>query len=708
MKTYNIIYHDAHHLLGLCRNIGIDHEPNVLVQVFMGICTKERIIQVQQAIKQAIPQAKVVGSSTASEILEGKIISKTCILAISVFEKTKISTHLVHHEELSHFNSGQRLAEKLFQEDTKVLILFGDGLNTNGEEVIQGIDAVNQNVVVAGGLAGDNDLLLQTFVFTEDECSDCGVVGAALHNSELFVHTDYNFDWEPLGKLLKVTGANRNHIYTIDNLSAVDAFAKYLGADFARGLPYTGQEYPLMAEREGSIISRPVIGRLANGGVVVNANMRVGETVRFGYANFNTVLESAQKMHEQLAQQPMESVFVYYCTARLGFFKAAGVRETLPNYHDVPVSGFFSYGEFSRMKNRNQLVCQTMTVLVLSEDGKARGHRQQESPGDMDNPLMRGNMALYNLIKVTSDELADANQELMIMNTELNKVNHDLAWEVEERKAAEEQLSKANHVLVDTLEELKLTQEQMIRSEKMAALGNLVAGMAHEINTPVGISITASSHLEQVVMEFRELCQRKEINLGELEEYLSDFLQASHIIQGNLGRAAQLISSFKQVSVDQSNEIKQEFQIRQYLLEIITSLQPKIKQTEHQIILECDDDLKMNSYPGVIYQIITNLVMNSLLHAFPESQSGRIKIGVQRQGTNLLLTYHDNGIGMKQNILGRIFDPFFTTKRGKGGTGLGLYIIYNLVTQKLGGKIICTSECDCGTEFTVSIPMETL
>jgi len=633
MKTYNIIYDDGYDLLEFCCRVGIDQAPNVLVQVFMGICDKAQIGKVQQAIKRAMPQAKVVGASTACEILQGQITSNACIFAISVFEKTRVSTCLVPHEGTSHFNSGQQLALQLFQSDTKVLILFGDGLNTNGEEVIQGIDAVDQDVVVAGGLAGDNDQLVQTFVFTESKSSDCGIVGAALHNSKLCVYTDYNFDWEPLGRPLKITAGSRNHIYTIENLTAVDAFGKYLGEEFAQGLPHTGQEYPLMAEREGSIISRPIIGLLDNGGMVVNANMRVGETVRFGYANFNTVLESAQKMHQQLEQHPMETVFVYYCTARLGFFKAVGVRETLPNYHDIPVSGFFSYGEFSRMGNRNQLVCQTMTVLVLSEDDKARGRRKQETPGDIKNPLMRGNMALYNLIKVTSDELAEANHELTIMNTTLNQVNHDLACEIEERKLTEEQLNKANLVLLETLEELKITQQQMIRSEKMAALGNLVAGMAHEINTPVGIGLTASSYLETVVKEFALLCQNKQISHREVDEYLDDFLQASQLIQRNLGRAAQLISNFKQVSVDQSNEVKRIFYIRQYLDEIITSLQPKLTRTQHQIILQCEDDLQMNGYPGVFYQILTNLVMNSFLHAFDEKQSGIIQISAQMEGS---------------------------------------------------------------------------
>jgi|GEM_PF-2010814 len=706
MKTYNVTYSEDYDLVAFCQKEGIEHAPNVLVQVFTGFRDLEYIRRVQQAIRTAMPLAKVVGASTASEILDGKIVTNTCILAISVFEKTQISTHLVPHEGICHVSSGERLARKLFRPNTQVLILFGDGLHSNGEEIIQGIDSVNQDVVVAGGLAGDNDLLIQTFVFTESEISDCGVVGAALHNSDLCVYTTYNFDWEPLGKPLKVTGAARNHIYSIENLTAVGAFGKYLGEDFAKGLPYTGQEYPLMAEREGAIISRPVIGRLDNDGVVVNANMKVGETVRFGYANFNTVLESASKMHKQLEEQPMEAVFVYYCTARLGFFKSAGVTETLPKYFDVPVSGFFSYGEFSRMENRNQLVCQTMTILVLSEDPNSRGKRREETAGDIKNPLMRGNMALYNLIKVTSTELAEANTELKTMNEELNEVNQNLAYEIEERKLAEEQLKEANTVLQHTLEELKLTQEHMIRSEKMASLGNLVAGMAHEINTPVGISITASSHLEKIAKEFKVLCQGDEVSYEELEGYLDDFIQAGQIIKGNLLRAAQLVNSFKQVSVDQSSDVKRKFNVRQYLDEIIISLHPKIKQTSHQIIVECDDDLASNSYPGALYQIVSNLVLNSMTHAFDDKVAGEIKISAKEKDSNLQIVYSDNGRGIEKNIVDRIFDPFFTTKRGQGGTGLGLFIVYNLVTQKVLGTINCSSELGVGTEFVVQIPID--
>lgn len=268
----------------------------------------------------------------------------------------------------------------------------------------------------------------------------------------------------------------------------------------------------------------------------------------------------------------------------------------------------------------------------------------------------------------------------MAMNEELNQVNQNLAYEIEERKQAEEQLMQANAVLEHTLEELKITQEHMIRSEKMAALGNLVAGMAHEINTPVGIN-AASSHLEKIATEFKALCQEEEVSYEILEGYLDDFIQAGQIIRGNLLRAAQLVNSFKQVSVDQSSDVKRKFNVRQYLDEIIMSLHPKIKQTPHQIIVECDDDLVIHNYPGALYQIISNLVLNSITHAFNKNVVGEIKIIVKEKDSTLELLYCDNGNGMK-NIVDQVFDPFFTTKRGQGGTGLGLFIVYNLVTQK--------------------------
>ena len=208
-----------------------------------------------------------------------------------------------------------------------------------------------------------------------------------------------------------------------------------------------------------------------------------------------------------------------------------------------------------------------------------------------------------------------------------------------------------------------------------------------------------------MVRDLKELCQNKEINRTQLEEYLEDICQASQIIKSNLSRAAHLVSSFKQVSVDQSSEALRRFVVLQYLDEIITSLQPQLKNNQHPICIECPEDLTVTTYPGALYQIISNLVLNSLFHAFDDEKEGRISIQVERQDKDLKIIYKDNGKGMDKRVQDRIFEPFFTTRRGRGGTGLGLYVIYNVITQKLGGSIRCNSEPGKGTEFVVNFPV---
>jgi PAS domain S-box-containing protein len=267
--------------------------------------------------------------------------------------------------------------------------------------------------------------------------------------------------------------------------------------------------------------------------------------------------------------------------------------------------------------------------------------------------------------------------------------------DISERKEAEDKL---HH----TLDELRQTQDVLVQSEKMASLGGLVAGVAHEINTPVGIGVTASSHLSEAVGNLRRSFAGGTLKKSELEASFETIDQASEMISTNLRRAAELIGSFKQVAVDQSSEEKREFQVGEYLDEIILSLHPKIKQTKHRVSVDCDSSLLVNSYPGAISQIITNLVMNSLIHAYDDGDEGSIRISALDNGDHITLKYFDDGKGMDTESLKKIFDPFFTTKRGSGGSGLGMNILYNLVTQTLGGTVVCDSQPGEGTTFTIT------
>ncbi len=265
-------------------------------------------------------------------------------------------------------------------------------------------------------------------------------------------------------------------------------------------------------------------------------------------------------------------------------------------------------------------------------------------------------------------------------------------------------LQEKNDELTKTLQELKATQEQLIESEKMAALGNLVAGVAHEINTPLGISVTAASVLNEDTTDFLNTYKSGKTKRAELETFLDTAIESSQMILANLNRAAELIQSFKQVAVDQSGETERLFKLKDYLDEIMLSLSGEVKKTKHSVKITGNENLTLSSFPGAFSQIVTNLLMNSIIHAYNEEDSGQIKLDFKREGEVVILQYSDDGKGINSENMSKIFDPFFTTNRSQGGTGLGLHIVYNLVTQRLKGTIHCESKLGVGTKFIIKFP----
>lgn len=248
---------------------------------------------------------------------------------------------------------------------------------------------------------------------------------------------------------------------------------------------------------------------------------------------------------------------------------------------------------------------------------------------------------------------------------------------------------------------LKNTQNELVQTEKMASLGRLVAGVAHEINTPIGVSVTAASHLNKETKKFKKDYKSENVTQQSFENYIATSAQSSDIILKNLERAANMIQNFKQISVDQSSDEIRDFYLEEYLQSIIESLKPTMKNMKNEVILLCDSNIKIESNPGVFSQIFSNLIINSILHGFENDPDGQISIEVKQNNKELTIIYKDNGKGVDKDNLGKIFDPFFTTKRGKGGSGLGTHIIYNLVTQKLNGTIEADSVVGSGLTFTM-------
>ncbi len=273
-----------------------------------------------------------------------------------------------------------------------------------------------------------------------------------------------------------------------------------------------------------------------------------------------------------------------------------------------------------------------------------------------------------------------------------------------EKSRYQKELESANNELKISLETLEHARDQLVQSEKMAALGELVAGVAHEINTPVGVGVTAASFLDTKTREFSTLYDSGELKRSELENYLQTVQEVSNSILINMERAAELISSFKQVAVDQSSEKRRRFNLREYIDEILLSLRPRYKKTSHKINVSCASDIEITSYPGAFSQILNNMIMNSLIHGFKDMENGEIQIELIRGKDQIVFEYRDNGRGMDESQKEKVFDPFFTTMRGKGGTGLGMSIVFNLVTQTLKGQVDLNSEPGKGVSFIMTLP----
>ncbi|MDM8526608.1 ATP-binding protein [Anaerolineales bacterium HSG24] len=288
--------------------------------------------------------------------------------------------------------------------------------------------------------------------------------------------------------------------------------------------------------------------------------------------------------------------------------------------------------------------------------------------------------------------------------------------DITQRKLMEERMSNYNRILEDevaartaelttALGNLQSTQSQLVESEKMAALGSLVAGVAHEINTPVGIGVSMASLLQHETEKVVNMVKTGKIKVSVLKEYLQTARESSRLILNNLNRAAELVQSFKQVAVDQTSLERRDFLVSAYIEEILLSLRHVMKRTKHQVTVGGDRQLILNSFPGAFSQVVSNLVINSLRHAYEDDDLGNIQFMIMPEQDWVTIVYQDDGVGITPENLEKIFEPFFTTARSQGGSGLGLHIVYNLVTQTLGGKISCESEIGRGTKFTLELPV---
>jgi PAS domain S-box-containing protein len=280
-----------------------------------------------------------------------------------------------------------------------------------------------------------------------------------------------------------------------------------------------------------------------------------------------------------------------------------------------------------------------------------------------------------------------------------------VALDIGARKKSEREMLKAKDAAETALRNLRETQASLIEAEKLAALGRMVAGVAHEVNNPVGISLTVASALERKTERFGEEVARGELRRSSLNDFLDTSRNAAGQLVANLNRAAELIQSFKQVAADRNYSDQRSFDLADLTEQVVMSLRPGLRKHNLTLNVDCQPNLVMNSYPGPYGQVLTNLFLNAVSHAFPDGRQGMITIHARESGRdNVEIVFSDNGCGMSLDVRRRAFDPFFTTRRDQGGTGLGLHIVYNIVTNRLGGRLDLASEPGEGTRIQIILP----
>ena len=406
MTTFNIVYESPQQFdLLIQEHIKELSEGSVLVQIFSGIIDKHYCLEVAKDIKSKIPHSNIIGTTTAGEIFEGKMLDEHVIVSLSVFDKTNLASNIYSFcDEISTIHSA---VDELTNEDTKAVILFSDGLQTNGENIIQEIHTLRPKIVIAGGRSGDNQQFQNTFVFNENDAFESGFVMASLSSKNLHIHNDHILNWHTIGQDMLITKSDENIVYEINNTNILDIYQHYLGDEVVDDLPFSGIEFPLIFEKDGLSIARAPVAILDNGAFVFAGNLDVGTKVKFGFGDLATIKNDSYTQYQKLSKIPIESIFIYSCSARKAFMQKDLEIEFGLLQKIAPTSGFFTYGEYYHNNNVNELLNITTTFISLSETDEVLSSDlvEEENQHSINKTLN----ALTTLLKTTSADLNRAN-----------------------------------------------------------------------------------------------------------------------------------------------------------------------------------------------------------------------------------------------------------------------------------------------------------
>ncbi len=429
MKTNNLIFTTLLELSSQLEEKKFVDNANLLIQVFVENPEVMFIELILEVLRAKFPLAKLIGSTSDGVIESSEVyVGTKSVVSFSYFEKTTLSLAYIDYknEDKSSFYSGKEIAQKLCSKRTKLLIAFADGLHTNGEDFVHGIESVAPNVIVTGGLAGDNGELRATYIFTKEGVITQGAVAVALESDVLCVNNGYTFDWKPIGKKMKVTKAVKNRVYELDDIPLVEIYAKYMGRELACALPKVGIEFPLIIEENGLLVGRAPILAHDDGSLTFGGNIAEGEMVRFGVGNIDEILRrGTYNIHKIIssAQCETESIFIYSCMARRRFMQEQIADELKFLNTLAPTVGFFTYGEFFHAPTGNRFLNETMTMVLLSESTK-RVNEHFFIDYSKEKIDITNEQVIAHLANAVADELEELNHNLerrILENSNLTK-----------------------------------------------------------------------------------------------------------------------------------------------------------------------------------------------------------------------------------------------------------------------------------------------
>lgn len=409
MRVHNLFYREEGDIKRFVEERGIEDSDGLLIQVFTGITDPKFIRGIQRELRDIFERAAVIGTTTGGEIYNGQVTERSTVLSFTLFEKAKVKCTCSASED--SYRAGEDIAKSLKDGNLKLIILFADGLFSNGDALIDAFNGELSEVPVAGGLAGDNFTFTGTYVFTADELLLQGGVGAAVYTDELYITGHYNLAWIPIGKEMEVTKAEGNRIYEIEGKPVIDVYREYLGSTADELLPHIAIEFPLVFERDGILFARACLGPGDDGSMIYEGAIREGEKVRFSIWDTGVMLDSVAENLRKFRCRPSEAIFVYTCLGRKYLMGSEAEIESKYLQNIAPTSGFLTYGEFFRHGGKNRFMNYTFTAISLSERNEIRGNVEEDLREEPDREMIRFR-ALVSLVNSITKELQEANEKL--------------------------------------------------------------------------------------------------------------------------------------------------------------------------------------------------------------------------------------------------------------------------------------------------------